>query len=275
MMKTARTPTRTLIPGEQGYTLVVLIIAITVLNILLAAMLPLASQAIRREKEEELVFRGLQYAEAIRMFQLRNQRFPNTLDELIKVKPRCIRQLWKDPMTEDGKWVLVFQNQDLPILVPQTQEPNGRERPEKPKGGENPEDPGDQKEPNDEPQDEKPAFGPRKGEVVQVGPIIGVHSKSNKKSILIWSGRERYDEWNFTVDLITSQRVQSGGAAVPTGGMSLSTRWIGRPMRFFGNQGGPPGGVQDGTMPDGTRPGTSKPTTRPNTQKSATDRPFQ
>ena len=44
--------------AEAGYNLVVLIVAITVLNIAVAAVLPLWSTAIRREKEEELVFRG-------------------------------------------------------------------------------------------------------------------------------------------------------------------------------------------------------------------------
>ena len=49
--------------------MVVLIVAITVLNIMVAAMLPLVSTADPRDKEEELIFRGFQYAEAIRVFQ--------------------------------------------------------------------------------------------------------------------------------------------------------------------------------------------------------------
>ncbi|HSU82366.1 MAG TPA: hypothetical protein VLR69_08085, partial [Thermoanaerobaculia bacterium] len=104
--------------GEAGYNMVMLIVALTVLNIMIAAMLPLMSTEIQREKEEELVFRGFQYAEAIRIFKLRFQRFPNKLEELIEIKPRCIRQLWKDPMTEDGKWGLIFQGQGAP-LTPQ------------------------------------------------------------------------------------------------------------------------------------------------------------
>src|SRR4051794_21644118 len=96
--------------GEEGYNMVMLIVALTLLNIALAAMLPLMSTAIQREKEEELVFRGFQYAEAIRIFKIRFQRYPNKLEELLEVKPRCIRQLWKDPMTKDGKWGLLFDN---------------------------------------------------------------------------------------------------------------------------------------------------------------------
>lgn len=84
--------------GAAGYSLVVLIMAVTVLNIMLAAALPKWSGMIQRDKEEELISRGWQYAEAIRVFQRRFQRYPLKLEELIKVKPRCIRQLWKDPM---------------------------------------------------------------------------------------------------------------------------------------------------------------------------------
>ena len=50
-----------------GYNIVILAVAITVLNILVAKALPLWSHVIQREKEEELIFRGLQYAEAIRI----------------------------------------------------------------------------------------------------------------------------------------------------------------------------------------------------------------
>ena len=89
-------------PGG-GYTLVALVIIFTVMTILLAAVLPSWTSMIQRDKEEELVFRGLQYAEAIRVFQVRFGRYPIRLEELIEVRPRCIRQLWKDPMNDDGQ----------------------------------------------------------------------------------------------------------------------------------------------------------------------------
>ena len=237
--------------GEAGYNLVVLIIAIAVMTAMLAAMLPLISQEIRRDKEEELVFRGLQYVEAIRLFQIRYQRLPNKLSELIEVKPRCIRQLWKDPMTDDGKWGLIFQNNDLRPLNPQ-QPPGvgptppgagkGPTTPPKGRGGK-PQTPpeGDDQNPNG-------LNVPKKGDVVQFGPIIGVYSKSSQKSILIFAGHERYDEWRFTTDMLSGV-IRSGGAAVGGGQFQLSTRWIGRPWRF-GTQGGMPmPGVQNGNLP--------------------------
>ena len=60
------------------------VMLITVLNIVVAIALPLWSGMIRRDKEEELISRGLQYAEAIRVFQRRFGRLPVQLDELSK-----------------------------------------------------------------------------------------------------------------------------------------------------------------------------------------------
>ena len=59
-------PTRSSLPvrrrGEEGYNLAMLIVAITILNIFAAVALPLWSYTIRRDREEETIFRGLQYA---------------------------------------------------------------------------------------------------------------------------------------------------------------------------------------------------------------------
>jgi type II secretory pathway pseudopilin PulG len=222
--------------------MVMLIVAITVLNILVAVALPLMSTQIRRDKEEELVFRGFQYAEAIRLFHQRYQHYPTKLEQLLEVKPRCIRQLWKDPMTADGKWGLIFQGQGAPLTPqpPNPQDPEGKGGVGRP----NPQDP------------EGPLLPPgtAKGDELAVGPIVGVYSKSSKKSFLILYGHERYDEWRFTEDLLRGGNVVQPPSSVPGvrdpgAGAPLpnfSTRWLGRPMPFQG-QGQP----QGGTLPDG------------------------
>ena len=94
--------------AQTGFTLVGMIIIFTVMAVLLSAAMPIWSKVIQREKEEELIFRGMQYAEAIRVFQLRNGRYPLRLEELLTVRPRSIRQLWTDPMTDDGEWGLIY-----------------------------------------------------------------------------------------------------------------------------------------------------------------------
>ena len=216
--------------GERGYNLVMLMVLVTLLNVALAASLPLWSHVIQRDKEEELIARGFQYAEAIRVFQNRFQRPPIRLEELIEVKPRSIRRLWTDPMTENGKWAIIPVGTGDPLTPqpdPNQGGPNGR-------GGEN----------TEEGEEDSP-FGAKKGEEVMVGPIRGVHSRSSKKSILIFNGRERYDEWHFTMEMILGQMGGGGGAGGQppppqvgqqqmAGGLpNLSTRWLGRPFPAF------------------------------------------
>jgi type II secretory pathway pseudopilin PulG len=246
--------------GESGYNMVMLIVAITILNIMVAAVLPLMSTDIQRQKEEELVFRGFQYAEAIRLFHGRFQRYPVKLEELLEMKPRCIRQLWKDPMTKDGKWGLIFQGgattatpQDPSGLNPGGGPNPGGQNP----GGQNPggqttgQSPGGQAPGGQEPDGTEGGLNtPKNGEVVATGPIIGVFSKSKRTSHLIFFGREHYNEWQFTENLLTGA-LRSGGAQVGGGGrIAFSTRWLGRPMQFM-DQAQP----QDGTGPGQTGTG--------------------
>lgn len=151
---------------ESGYNMVILVVAVTILNIMLAMALPAWSHLIRRDKEEELRSRGLQYAEAIRVFQMRYGRLPVRLEELIEVKPRSIRRLWTEPLAADGKWGILFL--DVPA------------------GGEGPEqDPGN------------PGL-----KRVTIGPIVGVHSKSKEASLSTFFGAASYEQWRFTVDLL-------------------------------------------------------------------------
>jgi type II secretory pathway pseudopilin PulG len=234
--------------GERGYNLVVLIMIITVMNILVAVALPLWSQVIRRDKEEELVFRGLQYAEAIRVFHMRFGRWPNRLEELVEVKPRSIRQLWKDPMTEDGKWQLIFEGREQ-VPIPGQPGPGGNPPPGQPPSGLN-----------------APATGiDQQG--AAFGPIKGVYSRSKKKSILLWNGGDEYDLWRFNVDVFQGgARTNFQGAGVPTGlpasKSQLLSRWIGRP--FPGQSGIKNGGFPGGGTATPGAPGVPRLPDKPN-----------
>jgi type II secretory pathway pseudopilin PulG len=192
--------------AAAGYSLVVVIMLVAVLNIMLAAALPKWSEIIKRDKEEELISRGWQYAEAIRLFNNRFQRLPVKLEELIKAKPRCIRQLWKDPMTEDGEWDLIFVNQGSPIKPPP--QAGGAQPP-----------PSSGLDPNNPPK-------------VAVGPIVGVKSRSRQQSLLVFFGHEHYDEWEFRMEFLKAQPRNFRGVGVPGMGFA-STRWLGRPMPDF------------------------------------------
>ncbi len=210
-----------------GYTLIVCVMAVTLLSIAVATALPLMSGQIKREKEAELIFRGLQYAEAIRVFQRRFGRPPNMLSELMETRPRSIRQMWKDPMTEDGSWIVLVSA------------PKGGG------GGENPDDQGRNLEEIEE-GDGKPE-DPNAPSPQPIGPIIGVRSRSDKSGMRTFFDSDGYASWRFTVDLLA---VRPPGAD----GMPIVPRaaWIGKGFRK-GVQapGAAPGGVPNkGLQPD-------------------------
>ena len=87
--------------------------------VFMAALMIIAAAAIqrniltqgRREKEEELIWRGQQYARGVRLFFRKNNRFPATMNDLIKpgVGVRYMRKAYKEPMnTVDGSWRLLY-----------------------------------------------------------------------------------------------------------------------------------------------------------------------
>jgi len=66
----------------------------------------------KREKEQEMIWRGKQYTRGIKMYYRKLGRFPNSLDDLTKPKIgniRFMRQAYKDPMNkDDGSWRLIY-----------------------------------------------------------------------------------------------------------------------------------------------------------------------
>lgn len=189
--RTLRTSPR----GERGYTLVAIMIGMTVMAILIAAVLPMAQAEAQRDKEAELIFRGFQYAEGIRNFRRRYGRYPNTLKEMFEMRPRTLRKLWKDPITNSDKWGLITAA-GAPLT---TGLPGGAVRPG---GGRSPT---PAPTPTVSPFATPSAGGPGNPGDQAPGPIMGVYSTSKKKSYRLFSGRENYNEWRFTEQTLLSQ----------------------------------------------------------------------
>ncbi len=202
--------------GRGGYTLVALLVGITVASILIAAVLPLASAQAQREREAEAIFRGLQYAEGIRVFRRRFGRYPNSLNELLEVKPRSLRKLWKDPLTKDGEWGIIS------IAGSPLTQGGGRGKPT----------PGPFTKPSPKPD---PKRTPLPGEAGLAGPVMGVHSKSTLKAYRLWEGREVYNEWRFTEESLATMGGAGGSGGGP--GPGLGGPGPGGPI--------PPGGTKN------------------------------
>jgi len=94
----------TLPPGERGYVLLVLMIAVALLMISLTAALPNIFTEGQREREEELIFRGNEYARAIGLYHARFNRYPMKIEDLVNATNgiRFLRRAYPDAMTKGG-----------------------------------------------------------------------------------------------------------------------------------------------------------------------------
>jgi len=85
--------------------LVIVMIVATLLLIALTAALPSVYQEGQREREEELIFRGTQYARAVALFHKKFNRYPVDTKELLQTNGmRFLRKEFLDPMDPKGKW---------------------------------------------------------------------------------------------------------------------------------------------------------------------------
>lgn len=216
-------------PTESGYSLVGLVMIVTVMGIVLAATIPLWSARIQRDREEELISRGFQYAEAIRVFQKRFGRLPNRLDELEKIEPRSIRRLWKDPMTEDGAWgaivelpghgLIALDSRTGQPLVPIDLDGDGEPDPIRP-----------------------PTRTPRTDEEAPpLGPIHGVKTRAHGDAFHTLYDETDYGDWEFTIEALQTAIAKPGPTGLPPRANALT---LGRPFRY----------PAPGTVPGGTPP---------------------
>jgi len=122
----------------SGFALLLVMVAAAVLLIGLTAALPSIYQEGQREREEELIFRGVQYARAIATFHQKFQRYPTNIQELTKLTNgyRFLRKEFTDPMTPGGKWRFIHANAQGVLLDSKTQgpPPGGLGQPGAPQG---------------------------------------------------------------------------------------------------------------------------------------------
>jgi type II secretory pathway pseudopilin PulG len=190
----------------------VLLVAMSVMAVMMTVAMPVWKHQAQREKEEELVFRGLQYVHAIGLYQRKfANAYPPTLDVL--VEQRFVRRKYKDPITNDD-FVPIPAGASLPGSGAST---NGRGTSPatgtQPAGG----------APSTQPGGAQAAVQPggrgtspigTPGNAGAAAGISGVTSKSKDASIRLYNGRGHYNEWAFVYTAST----QTPGAATGAGG---------------------------------------------------------
>src|SRR5580704_2654762 len=93
---------------DGGYLLLAILLMMALMIIAATAVAPRIVQQIKRDREEEMIHRGTEYARAIKKIYKKNGRYPSSLDDLDKnTQVRYLRKRFKDPLTKDGKWKLL------------------------------------------------------------------------------------------------------------------------------------------------------------------------
>lgn len=219
--------------GSAGFAMAALLVAIGVLSVVMLVALPTWRQQAQREKEAELIFRGEQYARAIALYQRKVAgAFPPNLDVLVEQK--FLRKKYKDPITGED-FVPVYasalqagqQGTGDPsqpgALAPlggfgqQTPQQGGAPRTSTaagPGGVGSAQTPGGQTSTS--------PFGqssPQGSPIPATTGIVGVTSASTERTIRLYNGRSRYDQWIF----LYNQPPSSLGAIAPAGTVPVQT----------------------------------------------------
>lgn len=94
---------------EHGYILLTLLLIIALGIIFAAVIIPSITFEIRRDREEEMIHRGVQYSRAIRVYYKKFGRYPTKLEDLESANNiRFLRKRYKDPITGQDFKLLHF-----------------------------------------------------------------------------------------------------------------------------------------------------------------------
>ncbi len=204
-----------------------LLVTLAIMFLGMSVATPTWQYLVKNMKEEELIFRGGQIADAVQRFQAKNgNAVPPSLDVL--VEGRYLRKLYTDPMTKDGEWRLIRLGEAVgPVRPPGQRRPGaGRTQPR------------------------PPAARRQPSTRAVLGGIVGVASTSTEEGLRLFNGRSRYDQWVFAVG---QPRIVGRRPVGPTApGLQPGQRGVPGP-------GGRP--AVPGVRPPGARPGPGSPTT--------------
>ncbi len=225
-----------------------LVFLIAVMLILSTVAVQKFSDRLRRENEAEMIFRAQEIVRAIVRYQQDRGTFPTKLEELNEPgsrNQRFIRRMYKDPLTKDGKWGLLYAAPGGGIIDPNRPVAGVADiigertsTPTRSQGG---------------------LQGGFAGGAQEVGglTLVGVKSLCTEKPFRVWNGLTEYAEWQFTVyDLQNQQQgtqIQQGagnknqGQNIGPGGR----RKRGRPGGGPGPRGRGRGGNRGGGRPGG------------------------
>jgi type II secretory pathway pseudopilin PulG len=102
---------------EGGYLLLSVLLLMAFMIIAASIEAPNMVQQMKRDREEEMIHRGTEYARAIKKYYKKFGRYPANLEQLDNTNQiRFLRKHYKDPLTKDGKWKILNYG-DIQTLV--------------------------------------------------------------------------------------------------------------------------------------------------------------
>jgi type II secretory pathway pseudopilin PulG len=203
--------------GQRGYAMAALLVAMGVMAVLMTVAMPTWKQTMRREREEELIFRGNQYMRAIDAYKSKVANAPvQTLDVLIE--GHYLRKKYKDPMatTPDGEFALLYASSpNQPAQSPGGQSGQGTQGTQGQTGRSGQGSQGGQTGRSGQgSQSGQTGQGSQAGAAAPAsttpsgGGIIGVASKNKGESLRKYNDKDHYNEWQFVA---VQQSTQGGG----------------------------------------------------------------
>ena len=217
-----------------------LLVAMAVMAVVMSMALPVWHTMAQREKEEELIFRGEQYARAIALYQ---RQFPGAVPPTIQVllDEHLLRKKYKDPITNDD-----FQVVGPADSIATTTVAGGAAG--STTAGASPATartataaPGPAPVPPSSGQPTTGVAGPGSA----AGGVVGVVSKSKGTALRVYNGRTHYDEWVFVATAQSNRAGGPGGTNQPGAGGARGG------AAGAGGRGGPPPAGRFGAPPGG------------------------
>jgi hypothetical protein len=226
---------------QGGYSLLMVVFMVATMLILTSAATQSVLTQGRREREEDMVWRGEQYQRAIGLYFRKFGKYPTKVDDLIKQTNgvRFLRQAYTDPMNkEDGSWRFIYVGPNGQLIgslrhtsllqsVISTPMPGtslfGPPPPPAPPasganaGGVTSGAPGQNGLPANgglapNPLESQPQ--PLAGSIIG-GNIVGIGSKVKDSSLRVYKGGDTYEQWEFIWNPQQQVAVPGQGAANP------------------------------------------------------------
>ncbi len=220
-MKLVPGPARSANDGrERGAFIVGVIALLAILLILSGVAAQQWSDALRRDKEQEMIFRAQEMAKGLWRYRKDRGALPTELKMLLEPGSKgqyFVRRLYTDPLVKDGKWGLLYASPQGGVVDPNSPAPDtsGKITSEsmfatgKVVGG------------------LESAMKTASGATELAGlPIAGVKTLCKEKPFRVYNEQNEYALWQFTVFDVdkmlglapgSSPAAQAGGGASPTG----------------------------------------------------------